>query len=149
MSEKNKKIISKTLSRLAAIQAIYAYEINKNEEENRFDIHTSILDVITLHEEETEEKLSKDFLSKLVILTYDNLDKIDELISINLNKHDNIEKLNLLLRCILRCAVCELKFYETPFKVVIDEYVALTKDFFSDSEINFVNAILDKIQKDT
>lgn len=150
MEQVNKRIIGKTLSRLAAIQAIYVYEINSSQKDSDdFDIHTAILDVIALHDEESEiASLSKEFLSKLVMLTYEHLSEIDKMITSNLTKHENTEKLNLLLRSLLRCAVAELFYYKTPYKVVIDEYVALTKDFFNDAEISFVNAILDKIHKE-
>ncbi|NBQ46191.1 MAG: hypothetical protein EBU39_01070, partial [Proteobacteria bacterium] len=36
---------------------------------------------------------------------------------------------------------------KTPFKVVIDEYLKITKMFLNDKQKNIINAVLDKIAK--
>ncbi|NBT38751.1 MAG: hypothetical protein EBT01_03325, partial [Proteobacteria bacterium] len=48
----------------------------------------------------------------------------------------------------LKSAIYEIFFYKkTPFKVVIDEYLKITKMFLNDKQKNIINAVLDKIAK--
>ena len=49
----------------------------------------------------------------------------------------------------LRCAVAELLYFDTPYKIVIKEYIKISSTFFSDAEVSFINGILDKIAKTT
>ena len=55
---------------------------------------------------------------------------------------------DITLRAILRAAVYELLFTpDTPFKVVINEYINIAQSFYSEKEPEFLNAILDKVAK--
>lgn len=56
-----------------------------------------------------------------------------------------IEKLNRIDLAILRLAVYELEFSETPPKVIIDEAVELAKEFGSESSASFINGVLGTI----
>jgi len=56
-----------------------------------------------------------------------------------------IDKLNKIDLAILRLAVYELKFTDTPSKVVIDEAVELAKEFGGESSPSFVNGVLGSI----
>ncbi|MBI4157843.1 transcription antitermination factor NusB, partial [Candidatus Woesebacteria bacterium] len=57
------------------------------------------------------------------------------------------DKLNKVDLAILRLAVYELKFGETPPKVVIDEAVELAKEFGAEASSSFVNGVLGTIFK--
>lgn len=155
---------NKTLSRLAAIQTVYLFDISKNQAPNEIhNIESNIIDIITHYTNNKDSngkiieidednkvtgKINKKFVNDISISVYENISDIDIVILKHLTKQNEIDKLNFLLRAILRCAVCELHYFQTPYKVVIDEYVKLTKDFFGEAEVNFVNAILDKIAKE-
>lgn len=56
-----------------------------------------------------------------------------------------IDKLNKIDLAILRLAVYELKFTNTPSKVTIDEAVELAKEFGGESSPSFVNGVLGDI----
>lgn len=58
-----------------------------------------------------------------------------------------VEKLNKIDLALLRLAVYELKFSDTPPKVVIDECVELAKEFGSETSPSFVNGVLGTIYK--
>ncbi len=138
--------LKNTLSRLVLVQALYLIDINEVEPAKHMDIIPDIIKNISepdtpFNKQDIAEKFINDMLEKI----YLHRQTIDDTISPNLKKHNSVDKLNLLLKSILRCATCELYYYRTPFKVVIDEYTKITKDFFSIAETNFVNAILDKI----
>lgn len=59
-----------------------------------------------------------------------------------------IDRLNKIDLAVLRLAVYELKYEETPPKVVIDEAVELAKEFGSENSSSFINGVLGTIYKD-
>lgn len=59
-----------------------------------------------------------------------------------------IDNLNRIDLAILRLAVYELKYEDTPPKVVIDEAVELAKEYGSESSSSFINGVLGTIFKD-
>ena len=74
--------------------------------------------------------------------------EIDRAIAGALSEKWKLERVDSILRAILRCAVSELIAQrDVPAKVVIDEYVAVAGAFFGADEPGFVNAALDAIAK--
>lgn len=151
MKNDNKIIKDKTITRLAAVQAIYLYDHNEKEESSSLsDITDYYLKYNPLEEYDLglSEKINlidKAFLKKIYSITLENLEQIDLKISELLNKQEDVEQLGSVLRAILRAGTCELLFFSTPYKVVINEYVTLARDFYNEAEVNFINGLLDKI----
>ena len=59
-----------------------------------------------------------------------------------------VDKLDFLERGVLRLAATEIQYrYDVPCKVVIDEYVELTKIFGAEEAYKFVNGVLDGLGK--
>ena len=72
--------------------------------------------------------------------------ELDEMIKPFLNIP--VDKLDFLERGVLRLAATEIQFrHDVPFKVVIDEYVELTKIFGAEEAYKFVNGVLDGLGK--
>lgn len=93
-----------------------------------------------------EENKSDLFLENLVTGTINNLDKIDKLISENLEKW-TIGRLGNIDRSILRMATYEMMFLdEIPHSVSMNEAIELAKDFGDDDSSKFVNSVLSKIK---
>jgi len=59
-----------------------------------------------------------------------------------------VDKLNKIDLSILRLAIYELDYTDTPPKVIIDESVELAKQYGSDNSSSFVNGVLGTIYKD-
>jgi N utilization substance protein B len=57
------------------------------------------------------------------------------------------ERLAAIDRAILRLAIYEMKGFETPPKVVLNEAVGLAKKYSSEESGSFVNGILDAVRK--
>ena len=72
---------------------------------------------------------------------------------IDLNINDNLigwslSRIDSVSRAILRSALYELReCIDIPVKVIINEYIEISKSFFEGDEPNFINGILDKISK--
>jgi N utilization substance protein B len=75
------------------------------------------------------------------------LDKEEELISLA-NKYLNnwnINRIGIADAAILKIAIYELLYTETPNKVCIDEAIELAKDFSDEKVVGMINGVLDKI----
>lgn len=134
-----------TLSRLIAIQCIY--NISVDDSCSLEDIDTIASNIIEESYKDQPIKADKKYVIKLTEAVMNSLDSIDKLLESNLDRGNKIDTLSVLIKSILRCGVCELMYFKVPYKVVIDEYVKLTKDFFSEGEVKFANAVLDNIAK--
>ena len=72
---------------------------------------------------------------------------------IDLNINDNLigwslSRIDSVSRAILRSALYELReCIDIPVKVIINEYIEISKSFFEGDESNFINGILDKVSK--
>ena len=73
-------------------------------------------------------------------------DDLDNMIEPTLSGNWTIERLEVILRAILRAGTFELiGLPETPAKVIINEYVDVSKAFFTGTEPGLVNAVLDRL----
>ncbi|HET7084558.1 MAG TPA: transcription antitermination factor NusB [Rhizomicrobium sp.] len=74
--------------------------------------------------------------------------EIDRAIAGSLSQNWRLERVDSILRAILRCGVFELVARrDVPAKVAIDEYVALAGAFFGGDEPGFINGALDTIAR--
>lgn len=145
----------RTESRMAAVKALYASDINEkvyaNEESK--DPDELALEIISCYDDNEEGlgnvKLDEEFFLKIVRGVCKNQQVLDEKIVGFLNEGWSMERLGPVIRSILRAAVCELMLFDDiPLKVIINEYVNITRAFFSEKEVGFANGILDKIGHD-
>lgn len=82
---------------------------------------------------EPVSKNSKEIIEKIV--------EIDQVITENAPKWP-INKINKVDLSVLRCALWELIYQETPPRVVIDEAIELAKEFGTESSSSFVNGVI-------
>lgn len=150
----NSAMLRKTASRLAAVQALYSMDITDTSKD-----HAALaLEFVELfddaeidYSEDVKEQSSfarpdPKLLVRIITTVAEKLDDIDALISEHLAAGWSIERLNNIMRAIVRSGVCELvAFPDVPVKVIINEYATVTRSFFSVSEIGFVNGILERI----
>ena len=136
---------SKSLTRLVIVQALYQMEMAGTDVS---DIVSSLGDRLIFDNNfdylisHISKKLLKDTINGVV----DNQNQIDSVIKNNLSSNWRFNRLDKILKAILRAAVYEISYkLSTPSKVIINEYIDITHSFYSQKEPEFVNAILDKI----
>lgn len=145
----------KTLARLAAVQAIYSDDIRIQDR----SCAKLAIDLISFYSEKLELIYSKfdsqilvpdeKHFTNLINKTIEYKSEIDENIDKFLIGDWSLKKLSGILRSLIRVAVCELKYFpNVPPKVSINEFTNISREFFNESEIGFVNSILDKIAKE-
>ncbi|MBT4938356.1 MAG: transcription antitermination factor NusB, partial [Rhodospirillaceae bacterium] len=79
---------------------------------------------------------------------YENKKQIDEILAGALSEGHDLQKLDVLLRSMLRAAAYEMFFLtKVPVRVVINEYVDLAHAFYAENEPSLVNGVLDRIAK--
>lgn len=100
----------------------------------------------SLINESGAEKDQEEFIRKNFRLIAENLDEIDERINEHAQKWSTgrMPKADL---AILRVAVGEAGFGDTPKAVAINEAVELAKDFGGEGSPKFINGLLGKILK--
>ena len=86
------------------------------------------------------------FASGLVEGTRDHLEKIDPLLEASADNW-RLGRMAVVDRLIMRMAVYELLYTETPRAVVIDEALELAKTFSSDESVGFINGVLDRVRR--
>ncbi len=137
IEEKEGKITPRTQARRVALQALYQWQMTKEE----------ISQIVKQFQEDSlleglDFELFEDLLSN-VSATAEELDAIyAEYLDRSVYMIDPVE------RAIMRMGVYELQSkIEIPYKVVINECVELTKRFGAEESHKYVNGILDKAAK--
>lgn len=136
----------KSSARLFAVQILFEMEINGKKINNILERLTNeyLIEISRLNK---TEKADKNHLIKIL----KGVTKSQKDIDLNIN--DNLigwslSRIDSVSRAILRSALYELReCNDIPVKVVINEYIEISKSFFEGDEPNFINGILDKISK--
>ena len=145
-----KKIISKSLSRYLAVQAIFnqSFGFDKEKIEQDFYDQKDAKFNIDLDCELDIKKFDKIFFKKIFNNVFEKEDFIYDLISKNLGSSWTLSRLPKVLLAILKVAISEMITYpRTSMGIIITEYLMLAESFSIEKENNFINAILDKIHK--
>ena len=151
------KLNSKTLARIAAVQAVYQYSLS-NFEENIEKIHSNIQNFygqrdlqedMGYEDENLKFKLHKNFYKKIFDSFIENREIVDEEVKKHLSQEWNFDNLHENLKSIVRCGVTEILFLkEVPGKVIVSEYTDLSSEMLKQTEIGFVNSMLDKVKSE-
>jgi N utilization substance protein B len=133
-------------ARLAAVQALYQMEISGEGAEE-------VAEQFIAHRfaelgEQGMAAPDEEFFNAILEGVPPHQVEIDRAIAGALSQNWKLERVDSILRAVLRCGVFELVARrDVPAKVVIDEYVAVAGAFFGGDEPGFVNAALDTIAR--
>ncbi len=135
----------RTAARTIAVQALYQVEMSKG-------------DVAEVIKEFRQHRLAeagsgKDapdakLFAAIVATAWTRREEIDALIGPALAEDWKLERLDAVVRALLRAGVAELvDFADTPARVIIDEYLHVAHSFFPVRETGFVNGVLDRLAR--
>ncbi len=127
-----------THARESVVQALYAVEMGN---EDAFSQLNDILENRKIRGKKAE------FALNLLKGILENRDKIDEVIKSHLINWD-FDRLDKIEKQILRVAIYEILYTDTPFQIVIDEAIKITKNFTEDNAKSYINGILDRVAKE-
>ena len=138
----------RSASRLAAVQALYQIDIGGGDAAaviREFVEHRLGREVDGDQYGGADEALFKELVEGAAA----RLDELDNMIAAVLPDTWPLERLESILRQILRCGVFELaEWPHVPSPVVISEYVGVTDAFYAGKEPGMVNAVLDRLSRD-
>ena len=133
--------MAKTRSELREIATIILYQIEMSKKQK---MDYNVEDIIS-----TNLEVDNEFVREVVygVITYEK--DIVELANKYITKGWTIDRLDQVGAAILKLGIYELKYTETPDIVVINEAVELAKKYSDDSVRKIINAVLDKILKES
>jgi N utilization substance protein B len=143
----------RSAARMAAVQSLYELDmvegaidpVLRTFIEKRWTVPIEDEDGDEVGEAEFNDP-DKSFLIELVRGVVARQGEIDACLQGALGEKWTVERLEVLLRAILRCGIFELMTRtEIPAKVVINEYMDVANAFFSEGEPKMVNGVLDKL----
>tara|TARA_S200000501_G_scaffold371850_1_gene415749 strand:- start:2325 stop:2723 length:399 start_codon:yes stop_codon:yes gene_type:complete len=127
MLDIKKKITS---PRVKVVQKIYGHLMNPDEE--------------IIYPKSQYKKFIKDVTQG----TLERKELIEETINKHLQEDINLKRTDKLLKIIIFAAVFELLFkHNNPKNVIISEYIKTSEFFLEKAQINYLNAILDKLSR--
>jgi N utilization substance protein B len=91
-------------------------------------------------------EMDVEFFRQLIEITEENLSVLDKIIAENLSNKWRMDRLDNVIKSILRLGTAELLFFKNiPANVVFNEYIEISKSFFEKNEVAFINGLLNSI----
>ena len=150
--------MSRRKGRILAFQALYTYDLVKMplDELLTLDWDKDLPEAVASFESSQEESVNEnkedsyDFARLLISGTINHIEEIDSRIKEKLSAKWTMDRLNKVSLAILRISVFTLLFQkDVSPAIVIDEAISISKEYGVDDSYKFINAILDKISKET
>ncbi len=142
----------RTASRFAAVQALFQSEQGSDNPE-------TVIDQFVRHrlgelpgtggfEDGRVPDAEVPLFSRVVRAAVRQQDTIDRMLSESLPPEWKLERLDPVLRAVLRAAGAELAMTDgPPARVVINEYLDIARGFFTGGEPGMANAVLDRMAR--
>ena len=134
------------LARLAALQALYQAEMNREAPEAvsaqflRYRLGRDL--------EGIQLDADRRFFDRLLRAVADHRRDIDAAVSAALARDNGLRRLEPVLRAALRLGAAELLYRpDVPARVAIREYTDLVGDFFDEPQARFATAVFDRIAR--
>lgn len=129
---------SRRLARQRALQALYQWELNPGPVNSLLEQFMATQDM-----EKVDVEYFTELLRQSIALLKELDSQLNDYLDIPLARLDPIE------RCVLRLSTYELtRRLDIPYRVIINEAVALAKKFGAEEGHKFINGVLDKAVRD-
>ena len=128
-------------ARESALQMLFAADVAKTDENVLTSTYWSELSDSNFDEQ------TRGFADNLTVGTLREVETIDERIRTRA-EHWRIERMAIVDRNVLRLAVYEFLFSDTPHTVIINEALEIARRFSTFEATQFINGILDAIKHD-
>ncbi|MFT7144260.1 MAG: N utilization substance protein B [Alphaproteobacteria bacterium] len=92
-----------------------------------------------------QQSADKKIMVKILDDVTDNQERYEKIIASNLNENWTYDRIGLVEKSLLMAAVSELSAGKTPIKVILNEYINISKGYFDSKEVGFINGILDNL----
>ena len=135
MTNAKPNVWARRRARRALVQAVYQWQVSSN----------TVASVrADFHESDALKKADKAFFDELLGVVVNQASTLDEHYAPLLDR--DVAQLDVIERAVLRLATAEFAHrLDVPYRVVIDEYVELTKVFGAQDAYKYVNGVLDHL----
>ena len=134
--------MNRSAAREKAFKLIYSLEIQKKEMINeQIDLY--------LENENIVDENTIEYIKFIVNGIYDNIEEINKKISKNLKSGWSIHRISKIDLALLKIAIYEIIYTDTPYKVAINEVVELSKKYGEETSPNFINGVLASVVKES
>ena len=131
--------VNRRKSREVALKSLFAF-LSRDGGASETDCYSFVKKELEGYTEEDE------FAKILLRTTIENLGKL-KVVTKAYASDFSYEKIAQINRALILQGLCEMKFFETPPVVVINEYVEMSKTFGEESSAKFINGVLDEFRK--
>ena len=137
--------IARSAARLAAAQLLYQVELSGEPARAALDEFDRAGMAI---EPGATLEADREFVRRIVMGVAERRDELDGLIAAALAERLSLERLEVLLRTVLRAGAFELLACpDVPARVVVAEHVAVAGAFYAGKETGLVNGVLDRLAR--
>ena len=108
-------------------------------------------DLAIIFEDLETEKYGEDTINwayHLAKITQDHLGDVDKIIE-KYSIDWEMERLNQVDKALLRLGISEINYTDTPYQVVLNEIIELSKTYSTEESSKFINGILGKYVQET
>ena len=133
--------MNRSAAREQAFGLIYSFEIQKENVQEQIDLYIENQDIA--------DKNTKQYIAQIAKGIENHVANIEEKITQNLKKDWTIQRVSKMDIALLKLAIYEILYTETPYKVVINEAVELAKKYGDATSPNFINGMLASIVKES
>lgn len=133
--------MNRSEAREQAFKLLYSTEIQGREtSEEQIDLYLENNDIL--------EKKTREYIIDVINGIKQNEEEINKLITDNLKKDWQLERIPKINIALLKLAIYEIIYKEIPYKVAINEVVELAKKYSEDNAPTFINGILASVIKE-
>jgi len=131
--------MKRSATREEAFKLIYSLEIQKENIEEQIELFLS--------DEEIEDNEAKKYIKNTVHGIQEKISDIECKISENLKQDWKIDRISKIDLALLKLAIYEILYTDTPYKVAINEVIELSKKYGDEKSANFINGVLASVVK--
>ena len=132
--------MQRSAMRELAFKLVYEIEVQKESEEEQFEIFIEINEI-------TKDAVIE-YLKDIKEGIKTNCDEINTLISNNLKDNWSLNRISKINLSLIKLAIYEMVYKGLPYKVAINEVVELAKKYADESAPVFINGILASVVKE-
>lgn len=132
--------MNRSAAREETFKILYSLEVQKEKIDEQIELY---IENNNIQKEETIK-----YIKSTIEGIDNNIEKINNEISKNLKSDWKINRISKVDLVLLRLAIYEILFTDTPYKVAINEAIELSKKYSEDTSSNFINGVLASVVKE-
>ena len=132
--------MQRSAMRELAFKLVYEIEVQKETEEDQFEIF--------IENNEIQDKKVEEYLKDIKDGIKAHDDEINSLITSNLKDNWSLNRISKINISLIKIAIYEMVYKSLPYKVAINEVVELAKKYADEPAPVFINGILASVVKE-